>query len=121
MHLSRTPFSWLISICEMTSVICLLMRLPHSVSFSLLPQGMNTDLPYSQPNSPFQNGPMFSATLLLPTRSLTESSTIATSSKLPVILTVLRAEISSIIPMINSSYNKVVVFSVPLQGQYATL
>lgn len=65
------------------------MRLPHLVSFSLLPQGMNTDLPYSQPISPFQNGPMFSATPLLPTRSLTDLSTIATSSKLQVILTVL--------------------------------
>lgn len=70
----------LLQICDMIhkSVICLLMRLLHLVSFSLLPQGMNTDLPYSPPISLFQNGPMFSVTLLLPTQSLTDLSTIVT-------------------------------------------
>lgn len=72
-----------------------------STYFSLLPQGMNTDLPSSPQISLFQNGPMFSAMLLLPTQSLTGLFTIATSSKLPVIPTVLRVEISSMIPMIN--------------------
>lgn len=76
-------------------------ELLHLVSFSLLPQGMNTDLPSSPQISLFQNGPMFSAMLLLPTQSLTGLFTIATSSKLPVISTVLRVEISSMIPMIN--------------------